>query len=98
MKYPKKYPDGFVHAAKEAEDPAIIEEGLHLFHRALADTLRGTVASDTSLAIYAMRQFLNALKQASPTAVKDADILQEVFDTTVITIKAPRKKEGASGD
>ena len=94
MKYPEKYPEGFMRAALQAEESnaerkGILLDGVRYYTELIQDTINGIFAADAALAIAALRIYANNLVPETPDNGELADMLVGTIKYKCTTVKVP---------
>ena len=80
MKYPDKYPKGFMYAVVDKQRPdeeraEALREGSQYFLTMIEEALNDFIAADASLVLAALRVYGDSIKRCEPKAAEYADLI-----------------------
>lgn len=80
VKYPDKYPNGFMYAVVDKQRPdeeraEALREGSQYFLTMIEEALNGFVVADAPMVLVALRVYGDSVKRCEPEAAEHADLI-----------------------
>ena len=80
MRYPEKYPKGFMYAVVDKQRPdeeraEALREGSQYFLTMIEEALNGFVVADAPMLLVALRVYGDSVKRCEPEAAEHADLI-----------------------